>query len=268
MFDFKPFLSWTFPHELLQQRQRVIDDLVRYVLRGVESRYEVRQHPSASAFTDSVRSTILTSYERLMTMPKKYKAETGDTASFVINAFKHAQKQTQCDRLIVPPFSDKVLTQRFCAEFNVPEERSYEVPPTVAGAYHQANMNLTEVETQIVSLTALFELLKINDFRPPALAGSGEISEELWSRRRQFMLHFAMFGGLLGGATAAHTVRVLTTEMCFNPDPKGVQFSVIEFLQVGGRTPGQWPSKLCDQFRDDICDHYEARGTDTIPGIQ
>lgn len=259
--DFKAFLSWTYTPETLAKRRVIIDDLVRYVLRGAEHPYnKSKQHPRAAEFTDAARSKILTAYEQqLVKMPKKYKPDEGDTNTLVLDAFAEARNISRMNaRIACPTFTDAELVKDFCRVYQTKILETWKEPtPSVQGAYEMAVMNLTQAETRLVALRAVRSLLQQNEFRNEEFPAAYEISLALGEQHRKFLMEMVLFAGLVGGDVAKDGIRQLAEELCVNPTG-GIEFSVIQFLKADGHSPGWWSSKTEEALRKDIMKKYKA----------
>ena len=264
--DFKPFLSQVYVIEVLKERTKILEDLVRYILAGAEDPYqrENRYHPQQRAFEADVRSRALTGFQDNMALPKRYTVDPGDTASLVVEAFKEGQRMSRVDHLCTPTLSSESLRKSFDMLMGtVGLETWKEAKPSVQGAYDRAMQNFIQCETRIASLSALHYLLKRSEYTSdPDVVGSSEIRETLWRQRERFLNHVATFGSLLGGQTAKDVTRLLALECCHTEDPGSIQFSVIHYLQADAASPrGPWSGSAEEKFRKDIKAKYDALGS-------
>ena len=263
--DFKPFLSHLYTIDVLKERTKILEDLVRYVLTGAEDPYqrENRYHPQKRGFEADVRSRALNGFQENMVLPKRYKVDPGDTATLVVEAFKEAKRTTRVDHLCTPTFSSEDLRKKFDVLMGtIGLETWKEAKPTVQGAYERAMQNFIQSETRIATLSALHYLLKRGEYTTdPDLVGSSEVRETLWRKRSGFLIHVATFGSLLGGQTAKDVSRLLALESCHKEDDTDIQFSVIHFLQADAASPGMWSASTEEKFRKDIKAKFDALGS-------
>jgi hypothetical protein len=264
MSDFKAFLSWTYTPKTVRDRSKIIEDLASFVLDGLVSKYSNEPHAVARGFTDGVRSAILVAHQPHMDMPKKYKVDEGDTSDLLIEAFKDSRRRSMYDTfLATPPIRDEVVSKRFSDAFDTEVMKTWvEAKPSVEGAFMKASENLAVANTRIVALFAIHNLIRQTEFGARGdLPGFAAISDALRQVRQGFLLHYAMFGGLMGGDTAKRVAQALATEACHKPAGSDIQFSVIQFLQGDERSPGRWMSATCDALRADIKEKYDALET-------
>lgn len=262
MDNFKSFLSWTYPQEVLMERQQVIEDLVRYVVRGCESPYGRQEnHPQEQPFTDRVRSMMLSECQPRLVTKRKMKVNCGDTTKLVLEAFRTAIKNTRMTSICTPHFSNAALCEAFGNEFGVAVVPLVnEAPPTVVGAYHQALADLYQAETRLVALAAINELL-MSPYYADRLTGYGELRDTLYQRRDRVLLNVATFGCLLGPESAATVARILAEKRCHAPDEGALQYSIIEYLQPDCRVPGSYLTSTVGAFRIDIKRYYDRLAT-------
>lgn len=263
MKDFKAFLNWTYPQEILQERQRVLEDIVRFVLRGAEDRYEVKQHPSAGALENDVRSRALEAFLPMIKGPKRFSVDPGSTAEILISAIEDAKDRCSYGGKIAGvPFKNEALCEAIEQHFNTSVNRTWApVEPSVQGALNRALENLQNTETRVVLAYALATLVRQQEFSQSGeLQGLSDVLRTLFERRTAFMLDALMFAGLIGGSTSATIVRQIAEERCHRPSSEFCQLSVMQFLTENGGLPGHWSRNCEDQFRADIREKFDALG--------
>lgn len=261
--DEKLFLNWMYPFEVLQARCTIIEDLVRYIGKGVDDPYDPsKRHPQWRAFEADVRARLYETFRPLMKRQSKTPAGVeGDTREILFYAFDEGMANCSIDRLkAIPHFRDEGLISDFGKKFYARVIPSYhEADPSVDGAYNQSLDNFHQTEGRLAALHALYFLLRTNHHGNIAeLLGFEEIRRTLFERRDQFMRYIAMFGGLLGGAKAAAAVQLLALESCHKEHSDYVQYSIIQFLQADGVVPGRWLGESDEKFRNDIKRRFDA----------
>lgn len=263
------FLLSAYDDQTIRERSRVVEDLVRYVLQGARnSRGE--SHPQAAAFTANVRSELLRSYQPHAVVTSGKKRVTtpgGNTSSLVVEIFNEAAEVTRLSRLVVPHFTDDALSRYFAIAFNVITVDVLEqCDPTVEAAYGLALNTLRQIETRLVALTAISMMLtqRIDRYGYNVITGTDALQSTLYQNHTRCLLTIAMFGGLLGGQRAKEAAMMVAGEMCYNTDPNGIKYSVIEYLHSDFRHPGRYLSSLDTSFLSDIEQRYrDLQGSST-----
>jgi hypothetical protein len=256
MKDFKPFLSWTYSDETLQVRQRIIDDLMRFILNGVVDRRD-SPHPKAETFTNAVRSFMFAAYNGRTVIPKRHRPPEGDTFELVFNAFEQAHRFQGYENLACPQFSTDELCEAFCKRFDAEVQKIWEeAEPSVEGALRMAIMNKRQTESRLLSASALRILLQPSDYVTKDVDGLNDITATLWELRQKFALRQVMFAGLIGGDVARDSILELARDSCHQPDASEIQFAVIQYLYANERVPGSWMSEVEKNFRVDIANRY------------
>jgi len=258
----KLFLSWTYSFEVLQARCNIVEDVLRYALKGAENQYDAPYaHPKAALLKADVKARMYEVFRPLV-MPKNGKAmvnPAGDTNELLFAAFEEARTYAMVDQIkAIPHFSSPELTSAFGKKFFARTiSMGAEVHPSVEGAFDQARANFQQCESRLVALHSLYTLVSMNQYgNVPELMGFDEIRKTLWERRQKFLRDIAMFGGLLGGHRAKAVACMLARESCHKTDPADVQYSIIQFLTADGVVPGRWSADQDEAFRKDIALKY------------
>ena len=262
---FKPFLSWTYPREVILERVNIIDELVRFILDGTYDSFGRTSHSKAITFTNSVIAYVQPTFIPLV---KKFYPDltklvkTGNTSELVISAFKKAIIYSHYNELLsCPPFCDDELVKNFSSAFNTRVVPIWEeTEPSVRGAYEKAMQNLAVSETRLISMYALVELLRQSEYSTPTVEAFEEIGAALRQRRSQFKSSVATFGSLIGGDIAKSTAMFLARDCCYKEDKNDIQYSIIHFLYGDNRNPGGWLADTEEKLRADIKKYYDKLG--------
>lgn len=255
----KQFLNQFYPLDVLQRRVRLINDLVRFILRGCESRYgKLEQHPASEQFRMSVNSFIFAVYnQHSVEIAKRVKMNAGDDAELLIDAFKSSAQLSGITLVEPPAISDEAVDKAFALAFGIKRSSCEEAKPSVRGAYQMARANLARAETRQVALAALETLVKPMYGRDVELTGSGALRAHLYAQRNDFLRNIVCFGSLLGGKARTDSIRLLVNYIAHDPGA-ACQYSVMHFLQPDGVYPGRYLTATEEAFRTDIEAKYEA----------
>lgn len=263
MSEFKAFMSWTYTPETLAARQRIIDDITRWVLRGAESQYgRPAQHPQHHTLQNAVRARMLEAYSPMMklTAAQRKRIDEGDTNTMLARIFEEAKKRSGFRRLTTPKFSDKNVSLAFDAHFNTSILPVWiDAEPTVRGAAERALQNLANAETRLICLYALHDLTRMMEHRNEGeLAGFKEVFETIAKYRNGFTIQALMFAGMVGGKFHADVVREIALDNCHKEVDDGRNYTLIQYLTEDGVIPGSWGSDQEKALRADIANHYDA----------
>lgn len=262
MTEFRPFLQWTYPYEVLQERARIVQDLAQFVLRGIQSQFgPPYDHSTTKPFMDDLQSRMFDSFQSLMSKrPKSIKGIEGDTTELVIEAFRRAKNlNSDAFVMVTPPFSSAALRDAFKAKFNAMPLEYKESKPTVLDALTLAYQNLYLTETRLTTLTAIHVLLCQSEFQNVNdLAKTSEVRAELYNRLNSQYLYVMLLAGLEGGQHVAAATKLLARQFCYKEDPEDIQYSVMHLLQPDNNHPGRYLSETEQKFRDNIRKKYEA----------
>jgi hypothetical protein len=259
--EFKAFLSWTYPIEVLRERCSIIEDIMRYALKGADCPYEGKRHPKAFDLECNVKAAMYQSFQQLVKPSRFTKGLEGDTNELLFAAFEEARWRAHVDSIrAIPHFRSPELTSAFGKKFFAKTiSGGEEAHPSVEGALDLALNNFQQCESRLVSLYVLHDLTRLSEYgNQPELLGFDELRKAIWQRREKFLRDAATFGALLGGAKAAAVARLLALESCHKENAEGIQYALIHFLTPDGRVPGRWLSEPESKFKADIAARYNA----------
>lgn len=261
--EMKIFLNWSYPFEVLQERCRIIEDLLKYIRKGTVDQFDLaKSHDSWQQFEADVKSRMYEAHRPLMKrLSKPPKGHEGDTREILFWAFVEGMLNCSVDRLkAIPHFSSPELASAFGKKFNARMIPSYHVAESsVEGAYNQALDNFYQTEARLAAQNSLYFLLSRTEYENvPELLGFDAIRKTLWERRDSFLRQVATFGALLGGAKAAAAAQLLALELCHKEEGEFVQYSVVQFLMADGIFPSRWESEPVNKFREDIKRRFDA----------
>lgn len=254
------FLGEFYPQEVKQQRYQIIENLSREIVRGAENRYgkKAYENPVFSRFEASIAACTFPFFRSNPKMPKNWRAETGDTYSLLAAAYNDAMSWLRASIIATPFFGVPDFENRFREQFSTVDfSWGASVEPTLEGAYEMARLNFAATETRILSITVLKTLLRRSEFNQVNIDGAEEIRDAFWQQRNAFMRDMLVFGAMIGGEAHTKAVKLAINQTMY--DPKlDVNYSIIEYLQPNGRSPGSWPTSVDEKFRAAIKAGYEA----------
>lgn len=255
---FRAFLCGLYPAEVLQQRQKIIDRLLWYVLEGTRDPYGSRARcDKAPTLTNAVNAAMFLQSQPQMRLTKgqQTKVPVGDTIEMVLQSFERVVSRNNVDKLTVPPFDDAALSTAFAKRIKASPDSWDDADPSIKGAFELAKINLIRAKTRFVSLSVIATLLKRTEWDTVILDGLDEIRYVLHLRKSEFVKRVMLFGGLLGGAGAAEALKMACHQMVYDP-VADVSYSTIEYLSCDGIRPGHWPSSADESFRAEIKKAY------------
>lgn len=260
--EFRCFFQQTFPLELLQQRYKIVDDLGRYVLRGVMDRYaRSPAHPSAKPFSDSIDAVWMRTFSQMVVVPKKQQAlyfSPTNTAEHVFHAFEEAARYAREPISAIPHFTNEALAKEFGEKFGVTTiNAGGTCKPSVHACYRMAMDNIKQTKTRLVALGAIFNLCRWSEYTTAELAGADAIRATLWQNLATYQRHAVAFGLLMGGQQAKEVAQMLVNETMYDPKAD-INYSLVQFRHADENMPGSWSGTEDEKLRADIVERYEA----------
>jgi hypothetical protein len=254
------FFNEFYPIEIKQERCKIIENLTREILRGVENQYgPPYAHPLQSRFETSVAACMLPFFQTNHKMSSAWTLDHGDTYSLIAQAFREAMRYNHGE-ILTPFLGDEEMERKFQEEFGNPTFNwSEEATPDLVGAWGMARKNYLGVETRLVSMRVLHALLRASKHRYISLDGFTEIHETLLHRRTHFLRNYLMFGMMIGGSVAKATARECIRKLLCDPDDPDAScdYSTIQYLHADGQVPNIYNPETEDSFHNAIVKAYE-----------
>jgi hypothetical protein len=252
------FLSEFFPTEIKEERYRVIQDMVKFIVQCVDNRNESSSQLAATHLLQNSVNAMLFRYAEHT--PKMFKRRVFDlpaTIPLVIEAVRKSMKRAMVSKICQAPFALNGLSEALSNELQA-EEMLWEEPkvPSVKEAFTMAKANFVRIETGIVFFVALYEMLRPSPYVDITLDGVDAVRTVLYHRRLEFMVNVLLFGNMLGGEHGKEATKMMMREMVYDPNAN-INFSVIQFLQPLGFVRSGYLSAYDKAFREDIVKHYE-----------
>lgn len=247
------FIDRFYTGETKRERLRIIQDLVKFVIKGLEARYgKPYLPPYVKAYEAAVSSILFDRFaEAPLKVRKSFRPDEGDTVELLAEALSNAKQILFVKEICLPYLPADIgpkLEQRLpFTPFTYVDE--YE--PSVRGAYQCAKDNFLLSETRKVCLTALNKLINPSTFHNMDVAGDQEIFAELSNRSISYLSNILLFGSLLGGAEAREALRLVAREYLYDSQSP-IKMSIMSHITPNGRTPSIWLTKTEDSFRADI----------------
>lgn len=261
--DFTPFLNYTYPMPVLQERARIIQTLTQYAVSDWQDIYKGVRDPRAYEFQQSVDGLVANYFTMHQEIPKrlmKAVRQPRDTVELVVNAFDKASHFDEAP-FAIPHFNDAEIISAFEYAFDAKLiGMGGEAKPTVQGAYDMAYNNFLQANGRMLAVRSLYQLLRYNEWDNNDLRFSQveSLMSHLWERQAYHMRNMLLFGGLLGGKTNARTLKLVARQTCHKEDPDGIQFGIMHLLTSDGRHPGIYPTLTEASFRADVKALYDS----------
>jgi len=258
--DFKPFLTWSYPYEVLRDRCGLIEQLLDYIVRGASDDYTGKIPEAAVQLGNSIRAIAYSSFQSLiLKRPKSLVVDSGDTNELVLTAIDKCRFYAGVNQLRVAPLvSNNDFLEAFEKRFNAQKLYFDQKDPSVDGAYEAARINLWHAETRLVLLHSLYELLKRTPHDRIQHDGFDRIRTILFGKRERFLRTMATFGILKGGEALTEVGKLLANASCHKDKAEdGCDFSIMHFLTFDGVSLGHWKSADEKKFRADIAAKYK-----------
>ena len=249
----KDFLHFFYPIQVKVQRFKIVDSLIHFVSQAVRPEFPSHSVEDLAASYRNDINAAMFKFAEFNSEGFPVDISDSDNAVILVDLFKASKKRLQISQLSEISFQDEKLTKYFIQQLGCIECDFESSPPTVLGAYERAKLNYAKIETALVAMNVIRYMVQLRDKSPKSEIAIGD---ELYAKRRSFMLHILLFGNLLGGDFGKEATKIIANEMLFNPET-GVDFSIIQYLQNGAIHPGRYPSKEDEDFRNDIKKCYE-----------
>lgn len=268
MSRFTPFLSSLYPLPLLQQRVQIVLSLARYVTLNWRDQFTGSKDHGASTFCQSVEREMACHFFNFVEVTKSARksfTQPLDTTEHVLQVFEEAYRMNDAERIAVPHFDDKNLRTAFAEKFGGAPYHArlincnQEEVPTVEGAFRMAENNFIQSQTRRLTLSAIYGLLKLNDFSQQLpLDCEGALLHHLYLQKELAIRDMLLFSGLLGGKVNTDTVKLVARHTCYRKDTDAVQYAVMHFINSDRRHPGMHMATTADALKADIKTKYEA----------
>lgn len=134
----------------------------------------------------------------------------------------------------------------------------------VVRAYEVACFNMDKVLTARAMVRAVINLAGSNAVEnKPAEKAAAILMDFFYQQSERFLIDKVMFAGLLsagqmaGGVPITEEMKNLVKSRAYNPDRNRIKYAVMQYLSVGGDSPGSYYTADDEDFRRDIKTRFE-----------
>ncbi len=245
----------------LKERATLLDSLIwdiKYSISRDWGTPEVRE--AVDAFDDSIRAFVFstTMFRAFPSKtPKGVEAQTAlaQEIGYSMSLLADGVKVTGL-RL-----GEKCINELKKLGTDVAEYPSEETKDnSVQRAYEVARFNMDKVLTARAMVRAVINLASGDSSvrLERAEKAAAVLMDFFYQQSERFLIDRLLFAGLLsagqmaGGSQIAEEMKSLVTRRAYNPSKSGIKYAVMQYLSVGGDSPGSYYTADDEEFRNDI----------------